>query len=247
MYAEAYFCTPHKEIRHLTPRLPKSAVSGRELGSDLPGRGRSFARGQHPRRSVMWGLRHPEMAKARPGSKEIPIGISLRCREKLSERFPLNPGTVSNGTPQASSRSACSKSLPAHRSGFPERAAAACPLVGRVFSQLRLLQKRFAWPPGKRQRGAPDAGAHKANRGVSRPDRCDLAGGSGLRFPVPGARRFVVWGFSRRVHSDASSAKVVGPGSQIIDLHSVPDETKFSAAGNRFVTCIGSVSGPEHK
>jgi hypothetical protein len=30
MCAEAYSCTPHKEIRNLTPRLPKSAVSGRE-------------------------------------------------------------------------------------------------------------------------------------------------------------------------------------------------------------------------
>ena len=29
--AEAYSCTPHKEIRRLTPRLQKSAVSGREL------------------------------------------------------------------------------------------------------------------------------------------------------------------------------------------------------------------------
>ena len=29
--AEAYSCTPHKEIRCLTPRLQKSAVSGREL------------------------------------------------------------------------------------------------------------------------------------------------------------------------------------------------------------------------
>ena len=28
---EAYSCTPHKEIRRLTPRLQKSAVSGREL------------------------------------------------------------------------------------------------------------------------------------------------------------------------------------------------------------------------
>jgi chromosome segregation ATPase len=29
--AEAYLCTPHKEIRRSTPRLPKSAVFGREL------------------------------------------------------------------------------------------------------------------------------------------------------------------------------------------------------------------------
>ena len=31
MCAEAYSCTPHKEIRNLTPRLPKSVVFGREL------------------------------------------------------------------------------------------------------------------------------------------------------------------------------------------------------------------------
>jgi hypothetical protein len=29
--AEAYSCTPHKKIRRSTPRLPKSAVFGREL------------------------------------------------------------------------------------------------------------------------------------------------------------------------------------------------------------------------
>ena len=29
--AESYSCTPHKEIRRSTPRLPKSAVFGREL------------------------------------------------------------------------------------------------------------------------------------------------------------------------------------------------------------------------
>ena len=35
--AEAYSCTPHKEIRNLTPRLPKSAVFGREPArSDTP-------------------------------------------------------------------------------------------------------------------------------------------------------------------------------------------------------------------
>jgi hypothetical protein len=45
MCAEAYSCTPPKEIRNLTPRLPKSAVFGlvshlhMARGADKPGAG----------------------------------------------------------------------------------------------------------------------------------------------------------------------------------------------------------------
>jgi len=62
--AEAYSRTPHKKIRSLTPRLPKSAVSGRELAR-ISHRV-STAAADLPASAALFSIRRPQRTVSTP-------------------------------------------------------------------------------------------------------------------------------------------------------------------------------------
>ena len=79
--AEAYSCTPHKEIRRLTPRLQKSAVSGRELARTS--HRVSTADGESRRPAVLVAHRAPRRSATTTASPD-----SRQSRRILAPRRP---------------------------------------------------------------------------------------------------------------------------------------------------------------